>query len=229
MTRRVLGVFAKEPIPGRVKTRLARETSPAWAACLAEAILLDLIAELDRVEAERILAHAPPEAEPYFRRVVPRDWRFEAQSPGDLGARLQWFFAQRFAEGADQVIVVGSDCPMVGAHVVDEAFANLMSADVVVGPAEDGGYYLIGCVPPLPPIFNAMPWSTETVLAETCARLERAGRRARLLPVLLDVDTRADWHATRHWLRTVSERHPMPRTEALAAEQDERAGASEES
>src|SRR5262249_54787055 len=92
-----------------------------------------------------------------------------------------------------RVVVVGADSPTLPVEYVEEAFALLDRADVVLGPATDGGYYLLGCGPRLPPLFSGIDWSSERVLAETAARLEDPSWRLALLPPRADVDTPQDW------------------------------------
>jgi hypothetical protein len=189
---RVLGLFAKEPRPGLVKTRLAAETSAAWAAQVADACLQDLLDRLTVVEARRILAFAPDDAHPYFAALAQSRYELTPQGEGDLGARLCRFVTNQLARGATAVIVVGSDSPTIPLEYVQQAFALLEQADVVLGPAHDGGYYLLGCRR-LPPIFDGITWGTARVLGETVARLDDPAWRLALLPPWSDVDTMEDW------------------------------------
>jgi rSAM/selenodomain-associated transferase 1 len=194
MTTRVLGLFAKWPEPGRVKTRLAAATSPAFAADVARAFLLDLLTRLGAVPARRVVAFAPPDAEPRFADLVSDCFALVPQADGDLGRRLSAFIADEIAAGAESVVVVGSDSPTLPSDHVEQAFAELRRADVVLGPAADGGYYLVGCGRRLPPIFEGVAWGGPTVLAESVARLADPGWRLALLPPWYDVDTLDDWH-----------------------------------
>jgi rSAM/selenodomain-associated transferase 1 len=190
---RVLGLFAKEPRVGEVKTRLAAESSPAWAAEVAAAFLYDLVERLSGVPARRVLAFAPAESGAYFADVARGRFQVKAQTSGNLGDRLAAFFRDEFAAGAEAVVVLGTDSPTVPPAHVEQAFALLRQADVVLGPATDGGYYLIGAAREPPPIFAGIAWGTAGVLAETVARLRESGRRLALLPPWYDVDTRTDW------------------------------------
>src|SRR5262245_42662940 len=168
---RVLGLFAKRPEPGQVKTRLAADTSAAWAARAAAAFLQDTIDRLSRVDAHRVLAFAPPDAAPFFANRVRERFNLVPQEPGDLGQRMSGFCQSRFSQGATAVVLVGTDSPTLPVEVVEQAFRELERAQVVLGPTTDGGYYLIGCVPPLPPLFEGVRWSTPHVLTDTVARL----------------------------------------------------------
>jgi rSAM/selenodomain-associated transferase 1 len=124
------------------------------------------------------------------------------QSPGDLGSRLEAAFEAAFQQ-ADRVVVVGTDAPGVDAEVVDEAFRSLKTVDLVLGPASDGGYYLLGLRDPAPELFREIPWSTGEVLEETLSRAKTAGLRWALLPVLRDLDTSKDWEEMREGLGTL--------------------------
>src|SRR5262245_45432087 len=164
---RVLGLFAKQPLPGQVKTRLAAGSSPEWAAAAANAFLLDLLERLAGVDARRVLVFAPPEAAAYFAGVAGGTFEAVPQAGGDLGHRLTVFFAEQLRAGAGRVVVLGTDSPTVPLEYVERAFCELERADVVLGPATDGGYYLVGCGRRLPPIFDGVAWGTARVLVDT--------------------------------------------------------------
>jgi uncharacterized protein len=140
---------------------------------------------------------APPEA-----GSAVREWlkglsvaAFRAQLSGSLGVRLHAAFRQHFEEGARRVIMIGSDCPGVDAVLVSRALAMLDEHDLVLGPAHDGGYYLIGLRAPAPHLFQGIAWSTEAVLEQTLARARQLGLDAAILPTLRDVDSASDARA----------------------------------
>src|SRR5262245_7949801 len=141
---RVLGIFAKRPHPGEVKTRLATATDAAFAARLAEAFLRDVLDRCRALDARRLLLYAPAEEEAWFRAAAP-DWKLAPQAHGDLGERLAAFFADQATPPGRRVVALGTDSPNLPLDWVRTAFTLLDSADVVLGPALDGGYYLIGC------------------------------------------------------------------------------------
>ena len=120
----------------------------------------------------------------------PRVSSFRPQVNGDLGCRLQAAFASHFAEGAARVVVIGSDC-----QIVVQAFRALEHCDVVLGPALDGGYYLLGLKGPHPSLFDAIPWSSARVLAATEARARTLSLATSRLALLRDVDTLTDARA----------------------------------
>jgi rSAM/selenodomain-associated transferase 1 len=190
--QRVLGLFAKWPAPGAVKTRLAG-ADPAWGAHVGRAFLLDSLARLGWVAARRILAFAPAEAREDFAALAADRFHLAAQGDGDLGQRMARFVGERLAEGARAVVLVGADSPTLPVAFIEQAFAELETADLVLGPCCDGGYYLLGCRDRLPPVFDGIAWGTACVLAETVARLIDPQWRLALLPPWYDVDTAADW------------------------------------
>lgn len=201
---RTLGLFAKLPEPGLVKTRLAASTSPAWAAQVAAAFLADTVELLAHVEARRVLAFAPADAHDFFAAMVGDRFELTPQSDGDLGRRMAMFFAVQLQGGTHAVVLLGTDSPTLPIAHVHQAFDALESADVVLGPATDGGYYLIGCAGHVPPIFDDIAWSGPRVLAQTTTRLAEAGLRLALLPPWYDVDTLDDWQMLRGHLAALT-------------------------
>lgn len=115
-----------------------------------------------------------------------------AQQGNDLGERMHGAFIASFAKGASKVIIVGSDCPELSAGIVEDAFAALDGHDVVVGPAQDGGYYLLGMKTAHISLFENMKWSTSTVLEDTLARVSKLELNVKMLPQLSDLDTEQD-------------------------------------
>ncbi len=214
----VLGIFAKWPAPGQAKTRLG--LPPEEAARAARAFLLDTIARMTGVAERAVVVYSPPGAGDDFRSLLGPGVELEPQADGDLGARLEQFLAGRLRAGAMKVVVVGSDSPTLPIDLVAEAFARLDAADVVLGPATDGGYYLFGCRR-LPPCFVGIPWSGPGVLAETVARLTDPAWRLALLPPWYDVDTAEGWAMLRGHLlalRRAGIDPGAPATEALVGE-----------
>lgn len=167
-------VFAKAPVPGKVKTRLGLD--PDLAAALHEAFLRDVLSMLapwrDRVRLHLDVPH------PSFPDCL---W---FQTPGDLGTRM----LDALANAPPPAMLIGSDSPSLPlSHL--EALASL-DADVALGPAEDGGYWGIRCRRTDPRMFEAVEWSTSRTLAQTVAACERAGLTTALGPIWFDVDDR---------------------------------------
>jgi rSAM/selenodomain-associated transferase 1 len=203
-----LGVFAKYWKPGQVKTRLAASLGAETAARLYETFVAATVARLSAVECRRVLAYTPADDQTLtaFQAAGLSDWSLEPQAEGDLGARITAYFDQQFRSGAQRVVLLGSDSPNVPLIEVQAAFEHLKTDDVVLGPTEDGGYYLVGAAHQTPPIFHDIPWSTPEVLAATTARL--AGLRHTLLDAWYDVDELFDLHRLLEDLRDQSEKEP---------------------
>lgn len=217
--RVALAVMAKVPVAGAVKTRLCPPLTPEQAARLARCFLEDRIEQLGALRAgDRVVAFAPPERQEELRALVPPGVRLVPQAGIDLGARLHHVLGGLLAEGYTGAIALDADSPTLPTAYIERACAVLLdrAADVVVGPSEDGGYYLIGLAAPAPGLFTDMPWSTPAVCQETLARARRAGRRAALLPPWFDVDRGADLERLRR--RADGAAHRPPRTLALLAE-----------
>ena len=192
MSRRILALFAKAPVPGQVKTRLAPTISLESAAALYEAMLLDILdqhaAERD---CERALWFAPAEARAWFEGVAPAGWRILAQAGADLASRMAELFRFHTAEGFDRIVLRGTDSPTLPLERVHEAFEALDRADLVLCPDRDGGYNLIGLREPCEPLFE-LELSHAGVLSQTLSTARALGLRAEILPAHHDVDTFAD-------------------------------------
>ncbi len=184
-------VFVKAPRPGFVKTRIAQalgaETAAAVYRALATRVLANL-AGLERVELRFAPDDALTEINPWLRP----GWSARPQGAGDLGARLHRAFVEAFATGARHVVVIGSDCPDVQPEDIQRAWHSLATADLALGPARDGGYWLIGLTQAQPRLFAEMPWSTAEVLPQTLGRADALGLRVARLRELADVDSAAD-------------------------------------
>ena len=204
----VLGIFGKRPEAGRVKTRLAAGIGPEAAAALHEAMLFDVLDLWDSPGVlapggRRVLVFDPGDAGPWFDTRVPASFALQPQAEGDLGTRLAEFLAGEFEDGASRVVVIGSDSPTLDPSFVVSAFVALEGRDVVLGPANDGGYYLVGCRRPVPEIFERIDWSTPDVLAQTIDRLDGTGRSVSVLPPWYDVDTPESLRMLRGHLRAM--------------------------
>jgi len=188
---RVLVILAKWPRAGRAKRRLSHTLGTRDAIALARAFLADTLALARSCGADTVIvAYAPPAARSAFAKLAPTA-RLVAQSRAGFGARLRRALDAGHAEGK-RVVLIGTDSPTLPAAIVRRGFARLERADCVLGPATDGGYYLIGAREPLPrALFARIPWSSGAVAAETRARARDAGLRVALLPTWYDVDDEA--------------------------------------
>jgi uncharacterized protein len=193
-----LGIFAKAPVPGLVKTRLAAEIGGRAAAALYRRMARDIVAGCVRPGSHAtVVWYAPLHGGAAVRRWLGgfHVAAFVPQAAGDLGFRLEAAFTRHFRDGARRVVIVGSDCPAVDAGLVREAFAALAGHDLVLGPAHDGGYYLVGLNAPQVALFRGIPWSTDAVLDHTIAYARRLRLDHLLLPRHRDVDTADDARA----------------------------------
>jgi rSAM/selenodomain-associated transferase 1 len=182
-------VVAKRPAPGQTKTRLTPPLSPEQAAALYECFLrdtLDLVRQVPDVQPA--LAFLPAGADAYFADLAP-DFEHILQEGVDLGARLDNALTGFLHQGYQRVVIMNSDGPTLPSAHLGAAFAALeREADVVLGPCDDGGYYLIGIKRPVPRLLREVRMSTSTVTADTLALAEEEGIRVELLPVWYDVD-----------------------------------------
>jgi hypothetical protein len=190
--RAAILVFARAPRPGTVKTRLARTIGDEAATLLYRRMGRRIVASLDGAPARMVVCYDPSDGEAEIRHWLgPLPDRYLRQGGGDLGARLSRMFERAFM-GADRVVAIGTDAPATDAGRVTRAIAALDSADVVIGPARDGGYYLIGLRRARPELFRGIRWGTGSVLAETRAQAERLGLRVTWLELESDIDTGDD-------------------------------------
>jgi rSAM/selenodomain-associated transferase 1 len=210
--RRALVVIAKEPVPGAVKTRLAPVLGADGAARVAAAMLADILAVMAEVDAERWVCFAPPDARTRMASLAP-GCGLLAQVEGDLGDRLAACFTALLAGGADRVVIVAADTPHVPLATFQAAFALLDQVDVVLGPAQDGGYYLVGAKAALPELFVGVPMGTAAVLRVTIQRAIRRRLRVGTVPTLRDLDRLEDLRAA----LAAGELDASPRTRLVAA------------
>ncbi|MBG8553697.1 TIGR04282 family arsenosugar biosynthesis glycosyltransferase [Hymenobacter guriensis] len=184
-------VFARYPELGKVKTRLAADIGPAAALAVYQELLIHTQAVAAPLPvAKTVWLVAPGPTADLSESWT--DYELQLQPPGDLGARMHAAFAHAFAQGAGRVLIIGTDCPGLTTAHLQTALEALRTHDVVLGPAADGGYYLLGLTRLYPELFADKPWSTATVRAETLRDAAGLGLRVHLLPELHDVDTAAD-------------------------------------
>ena len=192
--RIAVAIMAKAPRPGEVKTRLCPPLTPPQATEVYRSFLLDKIAQVRGLDGVApVVAYTPDDARGEFARLAP-GFSLLAQRGAGLGARLTAAVADLLGDGHDGVILLDTDTPTLPRAHLEEAVRALRrgTGEVVLGPTEDGGYYLVGLGAPAPALFEGIPWSTAGVLAATLERARAAGLRARLLPPWFDVDTGPD-------------------------------------
>ena len=226
MERR-LTIFTRYPEPGKTKTRLIPALGPEGAAQLQRDMTrhtLALVRELAGTEkgtgtfcAEHPAGRSGNSCLSPLPRPMSVEVRFEGgdaekmaacfgnnmsyrpQGPGDLGSRMAAVFVEAFREGADRTVLIGADCPEITPELIRESFERLAACDLVLGPANDGGYYLIGLRRPAPELFSGIAWSSERVFENTLRRADELALDVSLLKTLSDVDRPEDlavWHRT---------------------------------
>lgn len=187
--RALLGIFAKQPIPGQVKTRLCPPFDAQTAAAFYRTALNETVQRFTAGHGYQLaLCYAGEQN--WFATAFP-GVELVVQQGDDLGSRMANTLALFFQRGYRQAVLVGSDTPDLPVAIIEQAFGALRQHDLVVGPARDGGYYLIGMTRPHPQLFRQIPWSTDRVLALTLQRARTLGLTVATLPEWDDLDDRA--------------------------------------
>ena len=219
-SRPALIVFCREPIPHLTKTRLVGRLTPADAARLADAFIVDALGKAVSVRASRVViaASAPDGADgsKYFRRIARRfDAELVDQGRGSLGDRMARAFAPFASSGA---LLIGTDTPSLPLALLEKSIRALRRNRVVIAPSLDGGYYAVGVRGAMPPIFTAIRWGSGGVFEATIQRLRRARIRYALGPAWYDVDRWSDVMMLAAHLSIARTKHsasPCPATEAI--------------
>jgi uncharacterized protein len=194
MRANALVVMTKAPLPGESKTRLVPPLTFEEAAALSQALLLDQLDHLTNFnDAQLFVAFAPQAAAAFFQALVPTRFSCFPQEGEDLGQRMRQAFQNLLTRGFGNILLIGSDLPPIPLQTFTAAYASLgAGTDVVLGPTEDGGYYLVGMSWLVVDIFEGMHWSRADVLDCTLDKINRAGLSHTLLPLWHDVDTPED-------------------------------------
>jgi rSAM/selenodomain-associated transferase 1 len=182
-----------------VKTRLAATMGDKFAAYFYRQCAEHIIQETAQLMpvVDRYLFYDAAGQEMAMRRWLGPDFHYQPQVGAHLGRRLAYAFQVAFAGEADRAVIIGTDIPDLTAGLLRQAFAALETYDTVIGPAVDGGYYLLGLREMIPELFRDIAWSTGRVLAQTKQRLDQQHLTMHLLPPLIDIDTAEDLH---HWI-----------------------------
>lgn len=190
MENNQLIVFVKNAELGKVKTRLAKSIGANKALLIYKVLLMHTYKITSSVEAQRKV---------YYSEFIPFNDEFESnkfekrlQCKGNLGKKMYEALNDSFKERAKKAVLIGSDNYEIGTSIIEKAFTELDKYDVVLGPATDGGYYLIGMKSPDKTLFENITWSKENVLLDTILHIKKAGKTYKLLPTLNDVDTEED-------------------------------------
>ena len=190
MQKELLLIFIKNPESGKAKSRLAATLGPVKALKIYKQLLY---------HTRKITEKLPVALALYYSDFIPvvDEWDNglyikQVQSGADLGEKMRRAFQEQFAQGYNRICIIGSDCFELTSDILLEAFAKLEEHDVVIGPAADGGYYLLGMKELQPNLFQGKSWSTDSVLQETLADIKQSGLSVALLPTLTDVDEEKD-------------------------------------
>jgi uncharacterized protein len=188
MEKRALIIFQKNRELGTVKTRLAATIGDEEALTIYEALLDTVHRNLQHWIGDRFL---------YFSDYLENDQRWKnselrIQQASDLGIRMQCALNEVLNSGYSKAVLIGTDCPEITMEIVENAFQSLDETDYVIGPASDGGYYLIGTKATDHLVFQGKKWSTDTVCAEAICSIEQLGKTVTLVKQLNDIDTEED-------------------------------------
>jgi rSAM/selenodomain-associated transferase 1 len=191
---RCLVMFVRFPEQGQVKSRLAKDLGAEAAKNLYRCFVEDLLERFSGEGYSFRLAFHPPEKEREMREMLGDGLSYIPQAGDNLGERMKLAFLRCFSEGSRSVVLIGSDIPDLPALIIDEAFRALNENDAVIGPAADGGYYLLGFNRDTfnGNIFPEMPWGTDAVFRKTLDILHEDGTLVHVLPVWRDIDRYED-------------------------------------
>ncbi|MFW9850570.1 MAG: TIGR04282 family arsenosugar biosynthesis glycosyltransferase [Candidatus Thorarchaeota archaeon] len=205
-----LFIMMKYPEVGNVKSRLAESVGDKVATNLYRAFIHDTLTTVRSLNVPFHIAVYPPDALEKFSHWLGLSYEFFRQEGKNLGERLQNGFALMFKNDYREVIAIGSDSPDLPPEILQDAITSLQTNKVVIGPAKDGGYYLLGFSHDffVPDAFSDVSWGTETVFQETLDRIRSVTNQVRVLPEWMDIDTKND-------LRQFYETYKMKRTKAL--------------
>lgn len=212
----LLIVFIKAPLAGKVKTRLKRHISQAGVLQLYRGMVEDLLSQFEGSEDFSVrIMFSPPEAGQMVRNWLGAHREILPQSTGDLGNKMEQAFAEAFSKGFRRVVLIGSDIPTIDREKIRRAFGKLSNHPVVLGPANDGGYYLIGLRQPHTEIFTGISWSSSAVLAQTIKKIKKLNLNFALVEPETDLDVYQD--VKQLWIKLNSNRkaelkYRLPRT-----------------
>jgi len=187
-------IFVKNPIEGEVKTRLASSLGDEKALEVYQQLLKITAGVAEDVNAEKLVSYSKyvEESDDFDETIFDKS----VQKKGNLGEKMKHAFRDGFDEGFNRIVLIGSDCPEITQSLIDEAFIELSEADSVIGPSDDGGYYLIGLSRFMPEIFDDVEWSTSSVFSSTITTLDDLEATYHVLKKLNDIDTENDLNAS---------------------------------
>ncbi len=190
MTKEALLIFTKNPVPGKVKTRLAITVGNDVAFSVYQQLVKHTLVITSGLPVDKFVFYSDEvEQEDVWNK---KHYLKQLQQGNNLGERMNNAFASTFKKGVNKVVVIGTDCPGLDAGIIMNAFAYLDKYNVVIGPAADGGYYLLGMKQHHPQLFENIAWSTNIVFEETISKCVASHLDYWLLPVLNDIDEEKD-------------------------------------
>lgn len=193
-TSEVLLIFVKNPKKGKVKTRLAQAIGDKEALDIYRQLLRITKAAVDPLQlTKQVWYSAYIDEQDVWSKG---SYQKKLQTGRDLGERMKGAFRQVFNKQSGKVVIIGSDCAAISSPIVQQAFDALDNHQAVVGPSEDGGYYLLGMAEFHPELFDLQEWSTDSVLKETIRQMQKKKISYHLLPELNDIDTVEDLRAS---------------------------------
>lgn len=183
-------IFAKNPVPGKVKTRLTPYITPHEASELYKAFIVDITTNSLKLRSDRTtVAYTPSNAETVFLELCGQSVTLLPQKGRNLGERMKNAFRHSFDEGAKRTVIIGTDSPTLPLSYIRKAFDALNNVPIAIGPTFDGGYYLIGLSERSDSIFDDIEWSTSSVFSNTLDRIKAVNKQIYVLPPWYDVDT----------------------------------------
>jgi rSAM/selenodomain-associated transferase 1 len=194
-TQEQLIVFSRYPVPGTTKTRLARVLGDLGAAEVQKKLTEQTMSKLRQflqLSPVAVLVSYDGGSLEQIQEWLGPDFKYQDQGSGDLGQRMEKAFGAAFKLKYKRIVIIGTDCPGLQARHIAQAFETLRHKDLVLGPATDGGYYLIGLSRCEKSLFKEVPWGTDTVLAKTLNIAKHIGLSVDLLEILSDVDRPED-------------------------------------
>ena len=187
-------IFSRYPEPGKTKTRLIPALGAEGAAKLQRQMTEDTLKEARRLLSNeiRVTIYFNGGNQKLMQTWLGKDWHYQPQGEGDLGAKMHSAFEKSFDEGSNKVVIIGIDCPDLNGELLTKAFQQLTHKDLVLGPAQDGGYYLIGLRRLIPELLENISWGTSQVFQQTTAIATKLNLKTAYLPVLNDLDRPED-------------------------------------
>ena len=189
MNRQALIIFARNLIEGQVKTRLAATLGNEVALDIYKQLLKKVQQTVQSLNRDKIVFYSDYIEEDIWDKDV---YKKRVQQGDSLGKRMENAFKSSFVEGYQKLVIIGTDCPGINETILENAFAKLEEYDIVIGPAIDGGYYLLGMTKESPCLFQNIPWSTQVVFEQTIDICKKHSLSYFVLPELSDIDEEKD-------------------------------------